>query len=64
MEGVTFSPSPLVSCKAEHRNHNEDGQDDVRSNYGDQRRHAYEIAAITAWGGGGGGTHVKHRVWI
>lgn len=48
IERITFSSSPLVSCKAEDRYNNEDGQDYVGGNHGDQRRQAYKIAAITA----------------
>lgn len=44
---VPFPPSLVVSCKAEHRNSNEDGQDYIRGNNANYGRHVYYITRTT-----------------
>lgn len=44
---IPFSPSVVVSCKAEHRNSDDDGQDNVRSNNGHYRLHVYQVTGTT-----------------
>ena len=41
--GLPRLPSPLMSHKAEHRNSDEDGQDNIRGDDAHHRPHAYHV---------------------
>lgn len=50
---ITGGPFPLslvMRCKAEHRNSDEDGQDDIRGNNAYYRPHVYNVTGTTFCG--------------
>lgn len=48
---IPFSLSLVVCSKAEHRNSEEDGQNDVRGNNADYGLHVYKVTGAALCGG-------------
>lgn len=46
---IPFSSSPVASGKAEHRDGDEDGQDDVSCKNGHDWAHVYQVTGATIW---------------